>query len=697
MKYFFRLFRAFFLKGINTMRLRGYMHLRSFVYNFFMMLSKTWFILVMLLAGFYALLLNDQGIDAMRGSIQTNSDYFSFSFGLGFWMFYAWFTGRMALHFYALKSVHMANQLSGIEKLLPRIYAVVPMVLVNLSYFLYNSAFGLWNGVFLNMVPVLVLLYIYFREKIIDWFRSFVIMRISSWLAQKIRYTPINVSQAIRVKQLGWNERVFMWLPLALLLIFILIFYSSPVHPQLFQPLVLLVWALAVWTGVFTWFIYFESRTRIPVFVFLFIWMFIASYFNDNHRIPLVGDEHIVFNAMPDVDTAFLRWCKANQVKTIKQDTMMVNGQVVKRKPKVLYMIAGQGGGIRAGYWMYESMDALHKSITNFDDKLFAMSTVSGSSLGAGLYLIQAAGAHNPGVHDSINRFFEESDLLSPVLGSFFFNDMTQRFLPFSIEEFDRGRAFERGIEINWQKYLREKEENLFDKGMLELYSQHQRLPAMFFNSTHVETGQRIIISNLRLDTTDYYQFFKLAKKDVRLSTALSLSARFPAITPAGTLYANDNYMWGHMNDGGYHENSGVETLRQLYHIIRKRILKQELNVKVVVVYIKNGQESVERKASKGSHETKAVTGSFFNSWALLPQNNVNTFARELALSNDKLYEIALKRADNDNLPLGWFLSAKARKIMKNCLDDLRLENNFKNIVKESVRDEERGKKYIKL
>jgi len=72
---------------------------------------------------------------------------------------------------------------------------------------------------------------------------------------------------------------------------------------------------------------------------------------------------------------------------------------------------------------------------------------------------------------------------------------------------------------------------------------------------------------------------------DFRLSTAAVLSARFPILTPAGLLRFRDqshDLPTGDVVDGGYFDNSGLETLNEIIPEIAK------IHLKIVVLYITN-------------------------------------------------------------------------------------------------------------
>lgn len=130
-------------------------------------------------------------------------------------------------------------------------------------------------------------------------------------------------------------------------------------------------------------------------------------------------------------------------------------------------------------------------------------------------------------------------------------------------------------------------------------------LPLLLLNATSVETGRRVIASELKPSTTlpapgtaasgqaaptppearrifpEAYDLFELlaetgrgqaaAPADIRLSTAAGLSARFPLISPHGSLrYPADSRLADRLVDGGYFENDGVTTAYELAAALRE-------------------------------------------------------------------------------------------------------------------------------
>jgi hypothetical protein len=74
---------------------------------------------------------------------------------------------------------------------------------------------------------------------------------------------------------------------------------------------------------------------------------------------------------------------------------------------------------------------------------------------------------------------------------------------------------------------------------------------------------------------------------DIRLSTAVTMSARFPIVSPAGTVRDRAGRIVDHVVDGGYYENFGATTAQELADALRAK----PYGLKPVVLLINNEPE----------------------------------------------------------------------------------------------------------
>jgi hypothetical protein len=262
-------------------------------------------------------------------------------------------------------------------------------------------------------------------------------------------------------------------------------------------------------------------------------------------------------------------------------------------EPVPFFIISTAGGGIRAAYWTATVLETLETArAAGIKDKnagaggsvaadglirhlLFAISGVSGGSIGAAAYL---AAVHNHDMHGALIEptMYLKRDVLAPGLASLAFIDIPSNFLP-DFGQIDRGEALEVGLEH--ASIVKDDAKGLLSHSFVSFFPQigssEQPVswrPALLLNATHQETGRRIITSHLKIEPdvfVDSYDALQTLGSDVRLSTAAHNSARFTYISPAGDLIsaqgASDN-LHGFVIDGGYFENYGAETATELAH-----------------------------------------------------------------------------------------------------------------------------------
>ena len=220
---------------------------------------------------------------------------------------------------------------------------------------------------------------------------------------------------------------------------------------------------------------------------------------------------------------------------------------------------------------------------------------------------------------------FLRQDFLSPLLAFTIFPDFLQRFLPQPMSAFDRARALEHTWNTSWTRSFGSRR---FNDDFRNLWkgsdkTRVSKAPALFLNSTNVETGKRFIVSTVDLNEDDrrdsYFAFERSALYHITrmsLSTAVHLSARFTWMSPAGTLMSRpsengaltwqivgrtrpDAVIWGRLVDGGYFENSGAATALDVVQAIERSVkrmkstgeLPKSMDVDILVLVVSNDPE----------------------------------------------------------------------------------------------------------
>ncbi|HEY8578346.1 MAG TPA: patatin-like phospholipase family protein, partial [Beijerinckiaceae bacterium] len=351
-----------------------------------------------------------------------------------------------------------------------------------------------------------------------------------------------------------------------------------------------------------------------------------CSLVNDNHAVrPL--DPGTPVRDRVALEAAYAAWAK-----TLKPTDPVV-------------LVAAAGGASRAAYWAASVLRALDEaSGERFSRHVFAISGVSGGALGAVAYAGWTSGASAPaGAVERRSGFLQQflgDDFLSPAVAGMLFPDLLQRFLPAPLLP-SRAVYLEEAWERGWRKAMGDCRaahasacgvDDLMAADFLAMWSGllDQRpdapwTPLVFSNGTHVQTGKRIITAPVRI-TPDAFEdaidFFDMFGHPVRASTAVHNSARFPIVSPAGRITGHLGTK-GHVVDGGYFENGGLETVYDIARAIRRIECKAapcpEANQRrIIIIEISNDdlrdKNSISRRQAPGDTLAAPVVQSYWGS-----------------------------------------------------------------------------------
>jgi hypothetical protein len=317
---------------------------------------------------------------------------------------------------------------------------------------------------------------------------------------------------------------------------------------------------------------------------------------NDNHFVRLV--EHERDDAPTELGPAFERWYNS------RRDLDYYGSS---EEPYPVFIVAAAGGGAFAAHYTATFLARMQDACPNFAQHVFAISGVSGGSIGASLFAglakVKASNQEYVGCSlDPKDHFFEtqtqkffEQDFLSPVIAAALFPDFVQRFLPVAIGRFDRSRALDASIEAAWSAMAEDAAKddpdvetvpNPFEGPFLDLWTQDrddEAVPALILNTTEVANGYRIVMSPISTGAVAGMQWSKIARlhpllprdgdpgtePDIKLSTAAGMSARFPWVLPAASVETGPDKKRMRLVDGGYVESSGVDIARQVLKALK--------------------------------------------------------------------------------------------------------------------------------
>lgn len=340
--------------------------------------------------------------------------------------------------------------------------------------------------------------------------------------------------------------------------------FLAPVRLGSFSGALILffLWA-AAWLPIGSAASYVADRHGVPLLMALVVVAALSSLFNDNHEIPSISGKTGLAQR-PALADAVQSWAKARSTG---------NGAV-----EPLVIVATAGGGIRAAYWTGTVLGELDRQAADFRDRLFAISGVSGGSVGATVYrgLIDLPKdqfeIRCPGGATECAQRILAADSLGPLAAAMLYPDLGQRFFPFPWFP-DRAAA----LESAWEKSFRVVTQQDGLAFPLADLSQGKPWPALFLNATWSDTGHRIVASNLRFGSTQttlldptirFSDQLAVIGHDLRLSSAAHNSARFPYVSPAGMWRGADGKVAGRLQDGGLFENYGAETALDVLNVL---------------------------------------------------------------------------------------------------------------------------------
>ena len=615
-----------------------------------------------------------------------------FFLALILWSICSWYAARVLLYFDFPGVQRNASRSKFAETHAPRILGIAPMLIVGYGFFVASRSYApaertrCWLvgfAAFCGLLAVIFYVLLVFRRRMFGLTTSVQVEHVS----QLKRGTLMGVGTIALI---------------SLILFIAFTIAPVPVGQTLGMGTVLFL-AAASWISIGSWVIYLGGRWQLPVITIFIAVAALFSLWNDNHIIREVPPQEV---ERADVIGSFRTWYALAE-KNDGAGTL-----------HPLFIVATEGGGIRAAYWTATVLGGIQDANPNFAPHLFAISGVSGGSLGAAVFDALLA-EPNPGsfkFKDKADSILSR-DFLSPTLASMLYPDLVQRFLPFPIPYFDRGRALEMGWEKAWRHTIGN---NRFADSFVDLWKPGSRewMPALFLNGTSVEKGNRIITSNLHLtnvfldaeDAADKLAQHSLpatkAGCHIPLSTAAHMSARFTFVSPAGRFPDGS-----HIVDGGYFENSAATTALEIVTRIKDVCALDGItNVDVKVIMISNDprKRSIAIAPAKPGPEppgpklTKPMTtqGQFLGELTAPLYTMLNTrdargtYAQKAIKREQRRFKAGVTAAPSETeetqpatkdifyftlrdtnvpLPLGWMLSAAAAKTMQ---DQLRLEDD---------------------
>jgi hypothetical protein len=266
-----------------------------------------------------------------------------FGVGLAIWSLASWYSARVLLYFDFPASHEAHPRRTGIWRRLhawlprnvPRILGVAPMIIVGWSFLCARGSYESDPPPQLSYLGLLalgggVVLYLFF-----------VLRR--RWIERRDLQAARQKYQQLR--ELPRDSAAVLILMALLSLALCVIFIADPVYfAGAIGTGAVLAFAAACWVFWGSALVYFGSWKRIPVITLIVLLVLISSLFNDNHDVRVVARDEFV---RPTLRQALLDW----------------NSQITTKYPErpvhPLFIVATEGGGIRAAYWTITVLGAI--------------------------------------------------------------------------------------------------------------------------------------------------------------------------------------------------------------------------------------------------------------------------------------------------------------------------------------------------
>ena len=474
-------------------------------------------------------------------------------------------------------------------------------------------------------------------------------------------------------------------------------FFIPPVFlPKFVGPIVVISLFLICFLFIANTIFYWGKLHNFPATGVLIALIFITSAFNlnDNHRFTSLNLPQN-WQPLPPLEESFQQWFDQREQE---RETFEARGEAYP-----VYIVSAQGGGIYAAYHTAAALSRLQDRFPSFADHVFAISSVSGGSVGATTFssLVKSQVCDRP---DRAEHCLESKakqilgqDLLSPLLSFGLFPDLVQRFPPFPLYDWDRARGLDAAFESAWDRVIPTREAaNPLKQSFYNHWDTAHSTPALVLNTTMVGSGKRLVISPFNIQLPQTFPTLKDLRTyndeiNPKLSTAAGLSARFPIVTPVGW-FEDKRQTKYRLADGGYFDNSGLLTALDLGQALQGYIQAHQLKAKLIYLSIIDqpptptvprltAQAAIAQPAgainqpptaqAAGLNELLSPVRALLHSRAALSQSIFQDVEALFASDANRFRKILLDKTTTP-LPLGWYLSSASQ-----CAIDVQINRQF--------------------
>lgn len=373
--------------------------------------------------------------------------------------------------------------------------------------------------------------------------------------------------------------------------------------------------AFACWQVIYVVFAFLDKAQSVFPFRLTLIVLFILTTFlNNDHPVREINNAAttgIASDRRLPLTKHFQSWFLHLVEDSLSRDAVYRVGSDGRKVPVIF--IAAEGGASRTGAFTAMVLSRFQDMYPSFGRYVYCYSGVSGGALGTNLFtallLEQQHLKHKMNFTDATTRFFK-TDFLAPVTGKLVFGEIINYFIPLNISSLDRAVILERSWEAGWYGSFDWEGINVLSDSFNQIVS--DSFPAVFINTTEVETGLQCVWSNVALSELPLGRnkdLYSRTGKNIPYSTAIDLSTRFPLISPGAMISYGKGNVRRHFVDGGYYENKGAETLM---NVIRTLDIDTS-RIKPYVIQFNFGVEDSTFKSVRSFNEISEVLGGIYN------------------------------------------------------------------------------------
>jgi hypothetical protein len=509
-----------------------------------------------------------EAIAAFDDISHHDSQTVAFTFAFCYWVVASWYCARLLLgRRFKFDVVGLCNKpdfARATVRWVPRILGLIAIVPITVSFARHDDHPSHWLGIL--VCSIVLIAFVLSRQALFGTLRQESSTGAPSWTRQ-------GQEQFEHFDRLNEWATATVAVLLAIPVVVTISLFFNGVEDARFMgsPALVLTFLGGMVTYGSMGLIYFPLTRGLPRLIVPFCALVaVFSVFNENHWVGQRQHDEKMAD-MRDLRTAYLQW----------EDQRGNNGRPI-------IIVATAGGASRAALWtgLVLSSFVSPDGKKDLGDDIFAISSVSGGSVGAAAYVAALSAKQSGCIPPDTSTYLLMSeylgrDWLSPVIGPMLFKDTLQKLWFQPIPKLDRSLGLEVAWENDWAHVLKGHAssspcDNPFVHPLSKMYSAKAHLPALLLNSTAVNTGRRIVQTDLAFDYPETFDIFRrtnavqLSTQYLTLSGAVHNTARFPYVSPAGLVFNEPQdgqergADWDYLVDGGYYEDSATETATML-------------------------------------------------------------------------------------------------------------------------------------